>query len=149
MFRQEDPSSQIVSLHSSESSVNQKITACFLKPLFCLRKLLRFTLEVTKKLLGVFALLLINQFQVWFLSFPKERSDLHLLWGIHLRAHLHLTSWVVVRELSLHRTLLKEVFSQGDLACPVCVFTFWFGNVMCMNLQTKFLVQAVLPALGN
>ena len=61
---------------------------------------------------------------------PIPRSYWDCPWGNRLRKCIF-ENWAVVREV------FCSVFSQEDPGGPVCVSTFWFGNMMCMNLGNQ------------
>ena len=137
------------SLHSSKfpnHAVNHDIRLCFLKPLFCLRKLLRLSTVSYPQTL-------------WWLCFASDQSLPGLILEFSEKEKLLAPAvrnpsqstlashQLSCSEKSTHRTLCsKHVFCQEDPVCPVCVFIFWFKNMMCGNLATKFLVQVIFPA---
>ena len=130
VISQEDPSAQKnVFSHSSESCCepgNQNLLSK--ASFFCLRKLIFYSVRY--------------QETPWWLGFASDRSLPGLILQFSQREKLlappvrnKSQSTFALHQLSCSEksnyapnSLLKAVFSQEDPVCPVCVFTFWFGN---------------------
>ena len=130
-------------------TVNWEIRACWLKPLLCLRKLLRFYSVSYQQTL-------------WWLCFVSDWSLPDLILEFSEREKLlappmrnSSQSTCVPQQLSssdrsnyAQNSLLKAALSQEDPVCPVCVFTFWFGNMMCLlNLENQVFGSSCISCL--
>ena len=119
-------------------AVNREIRACWIKPLLCLRKLLRFYSVSYQQTL-------------WWLCFVSDASLPGLILEFSEREKLLASpvrnssqSTFAPHQLSCSErsnytqdSLLRAVLSQEDPVCPVCFFTFLFGNMMCLNLENQ------------
>ena len=127
--------------------MNWEIRACWLKPLLCLRKLLRFYSVSYQQTL-------------WWLCFVSDRSLPDLILEFSEREKLlappvrnSSQSTVAPHQLSCsdrsnyaQNSLLKAVLSQEDPVCHLCLYIL-NGNMMCLNLENQVFGSSCISCL--
>ena len=148
MFAQQDPSAQVVSEHYSESHCGPGNQSLLSKASFLPQKTTYiFQCKLpTKPLVALLCFWsIISRYDSW-VFWKREAACTSCEEFSPRKIALHQLN-CSERSNSTQKSLLKAVFSQEDPVCPVCFFTFCFGNMMCVNIENQVFGSSCISCL--